>query len=321
MFRRNRSLIVLGLLLAGFCMGIGFVYANHGLYGLNVLLRRGGTFWIPVHANSTRLSPAMRLALSGHLPEVSAGDLIWHLAAPGFETAELPVRAAGKDIDRILLARIDPDSYRFVVRNAPAGDKDVQDWMTTLGAALVVNGSYYGRDGTPAVPFVSDGKRMGPKRYEARHGAFVVIGGSVSIRDLSHQDWRDVFRGADNAMVSFPMLVVPNPGDFSIPHSRWLANRSFVGQDASGKIIVGTTTDAFFSLDRLSAFLRDSPLGLTIALNLDGGPVAGQGISVGDTKRVFQGRWESQDRKGKISVLTWPYGHYGLPIVLAAIPK
>jgi hypothetical protein len=39
-------------------------------------------------------------------------------------------------------------------------------------------------------------------------------------------------------------------------------------------VIFGTTADAFFSFDRLAAFLRAAPLDIRIALNLDGGPVA-----------------------------------------------
>lgn len=31
---------------------------------------------------------------------------------------------------------------------------------------------------------------------------------------------------------------------------RWLANRSFNGQDRVGRIVIGTTDDAFFTLDR-----------------------------------------------------------------------
>jgi hypothetical protein len=50
-----------------------------------------------------------------------------------------------------------------------------------------------------------------------------------------------------------------------------LANRNFLGRNAQDRIIVRTTEDAFFSLPRLADFLRRAPLGLTLALNLDGG--------------------------------------------------
>ncbi|MEJ1976062.1 MAG: phosphodiester glycosidase family protein [Acetobacteraceae bacterium] len=146
--------------------------------------------------------------------------------------------------------------------------------MTTLGAAFVINGSYYSRRGTPDTPFLSDGALLGPADYDATQGAFVASSATAGIHDLAHETWQTAFRAADNALVSYPLLLGPNPPDRQIKASRWLANRSFVGQDGAGKIILGTTTNAFFSLARLAAFLRTAPLGLTSALNLDGGPVA-----------------------------------------------
>ncbi|HEY2229512.1 MAG TPA: phosphodiester glycosidase family protein, partial [Xanthobacteraceae bacterium] len=145
--------------------------------------------------------------------------------------------------------------------------------MGQLDAALVVNGSYYSRYGEPDTPLLSDGTQLGPKDYDAKAGAFIASSSFAGIRELAQQDWKTAFQGADNAMVSFPLLV--SNGTSRVTHSsRWLANRTFVGQDATGRIIIGTTADAFFSLDRLACFLLDAPLGLTIALNLDGGPVA-----------------------------------------------
>ena len=78
--------------------------------------------------------------------------------------------------------------------------------------------------------------------------------------------------------------------------ARWLANRSFVAQDETGRIVLGTTKDAFFSLDRLAAFLREAPLALKLALNLDGGPIACQAIALKDFKRDFCGQWEMASR-------------------------
>ena len=94
-----------------------------------------------------------------------------------------------------------------------------------------------------------------------------------------------------------------------------------MGQDGKGRIIIGTTTDAFFSLDRLSHFLLDAPLDLTLALNLDGGPVACQGISLNGYERKTYGRFELQAEGDKTWLLTRCYGTAGMPMVLAVYPK
>lgn len=103
----------------------------------------------------------------------------------------------------------------------------------------------------------------------------------------------------------------------------WLANRSFVGQDSAGRIVFGTTREAFFSLNRLARFLARADIGLSIALNLDGGPLACQGIVPANYRRDFCGAWELAVERDGLRLLTPVFGRrrWGLPIVLAVLPK
>lgn len=316
------------LLLAGAATGLlacsalfGGLYAYAGWYGINVLLRRGGTTWQTVTISSPNLSPSMRLALQDPVPAAEAGPVTWRQLAQGFDVAEMPVIAAGTAVDRILLARVDPARYRFEARNEAAGNKGLDDWMAGLGAVLVINGSYYSRRGAPDTPFLSAGVPLGPKDYDARHGAFVAGNTAAGIHDLAAESWQAAFAGAQDAMVSYPLLLAADGSSRVRADRRWLANRSFVGQDRAGRIVLGTTTDAFFSLDRLGPFLRDAPLDLATVLNLDGGPVACQGIALGDYRRRFCGQWETQTTGDTIRLLGWRFGTWALPIVLAVVPK
>lgn len=234
-----------------------------------------------------------RLGLQSSAPTAQPGPYEWWELAQGLEVAELPVLVAGSEVDRVLLTRIDPALFRFEVHSAPAGNKGLDDWMTELSAILVINGSYYARKGTPDTPFLSAGRPLGPRDYRSRHGAFVASDDFTGIRDLASERWETAFTDAHDAMVSYPLLLSGDASSRVRADDRWLANRSFIGQDAVGNIILGTTTDAFFSLNRLAAFLRTAPLGLTIALNLDGGPVAYQAIALGAYRRRFCGKWET----------------------------
>lgn len=320
--RRRRGTLLLRLLgiggLAGVAALVG-LYLHAGSYGLHVLLRHGGTYWIRVDKSSRRLSPSMRLALGGAPPAV-AGTFAWRTVAAGFEVADLPAVADGGVVDHLLLARIDPARFRFVVRNAPDGDTGLDQWMTRLGAVLVVDGSYYARDGRPATPVLSNGRRLGPQAYDARAGAFVAGARFTGLRDLAHLHWSDAFDGADDALVSYPLLVADGAARVT-RSSGWLANRSFVGQDRAGRIVIGTTTDGFFALDRFARFLHEAPLDLDLALNLDGGPVASQAISLNGYERRTHGRWEAQVRGDRVSLLTWPFGTVAMPVVIAVLPR
>jgi hypothetical protein len=301
-------------------LGVAGLWLWRGSYGLHEVMRHGGTYWINVADDDPRLSDAMRLALAGP-PAVVPGPMRWRRIGKGFDVAALSALADGDEVDRLYLARLDPAHFRFAVRNDSDGARNLDQWMTDLGAALVINGSYYSRYGTPVTPFLSAGSALGPGSYDARAGAFVSSDSFVGVRDLRDETWRATFSQAQDAMVSFPLLVARDGADRTVSDSRWLANRSFVGQDRFGRIVLGMTADGFFSLARFASFLRRAPLGLTVALNLDGGPVACQGIAFNGFHRKVYGRWELQRDAEGASLLAWPFGTVAMPIVLAAYPK
>ncbi len=319
--RRLAWLAALALLLTA--AALAWAYAQAGLYGVTILLHRGGSYWVDVTPDDPRLSPAMRLALRDPVPPVRADAPAWRELAEGFEVAEMPVLAGAGEVDRLLLARIDPRHFRLVARGVPSGHREVQGWMRHLGAALVVNGSFYDRYGQPDTPMVSDGRRLGPAAYEARHGALVADAAGMRLVDLRGEDWRAVLAGARDGVVSWPLLLAEDGTTRAAGDPRWLANRSFLGQDRGGRIIIGTTADAFFSLRRFADFLRDAPLDLAMALNLDGGPVACQAISLAGYARDACGLWETQTVGDRIRLLRWPFWwkRFGLPVVLAVVPR
>jgi hypothetical protein len=313
------AVIVFSMCLAA----LAAAYAYAGLYGINAVLRRGGSLWYATSPDDPSISASMRLALKGNLPPATAGSLTWNILADGFDVAELPVLIEGKEVDRLLLARINPASFRFEVHSRPAGDRELADWVHALDAVLVINGSYFSRRGTPDTPLKSQGASLGPNEYDARHGAFLATNTSAHLEDLLNGNWQNTFKEASNAMVSYPMLVTADGENRVKADERWLANRSFVGEDRQGRIIIGTTADTFFSLTRLAAFLRVAPLDLKLALNLDGGPVACQGIALGTYVRDFCGEHETAVHDGVVKRLTTltPYRRFALPIVLAVVRR
>jgi hypothetical protein len=321
-FSRKFLVWLLAAGLALFAMAMAGLYAYAGIYGLNVFLRRGGSIWLTINPDDPRISPSMRLALRSAVTAGEPGPFSWREIAPGFDVAELPVLVESKEVDRVLLSRIDPKQFRIELHNAPSGRNDLNGWMKGLGAAFVINGGYFSRHGYPDTPFVAKRVFSGPSKYDATHGALVISKGFTGIRDLKQLDWRQAFMDADYANVSYPLLLGPE-GSRTKSDYRWLANRSFVGQDRSGRLIFGTTKDAFFSLERFANFLGRAPLDLVLALNLDGGPVACQGIALNGYVRDFCGDWETATSGDKIQLLARLIGNqrWGLPMAIAAFPK
>lgn len=320
---RLRSKLLISL--AAICLVAGFAafYFRYGTFGLNVLLRGGGIYSVTVTPDDQRLTPSMRFALAPSPLPVKASAPDWQLRQPGLETAELPVLSDAGEVDRVLLTRLDPALFRFEVLTAPAGNMDLGDWMRDRKPVVVINGSYFDRRGLADTPVKSAGVPLGPADYNATHGVFAASDTSVGIHDLRGRDWRPLLDQFRDAMVSYPLLLAQDGSIRVKSDRRWLANRSFVGQDRSGRIVLATTKEASFSLDRLAAFLRETPLDLVTALNLDGGPVACQAVKSGSFERDFCGDWQTQTSGDDIILQQRVFGsrRWGLPIVLAAFPR
>jgi hypothetical protein len=74
--RRRLSICLLGLL-AGLGLAVACLYAYAGAYGINVLIRRGGSLWISVQPDDARLSASIRLALQQPALPAVAGVFQW----------------------------------------------------------------------------------------------------------------------------------------------------------------------------------------------------------------------------------------------------
>jgi hypothetical protein len=311
--RASRRLIVI---LAATVLAFGWAYWK---YAGAVAIGFGSLLWIPISADTFWLPRGISLALREPVQQAAPGPVSWTTAGDGFQTARLPVLVDGENVDENAVSRIDPAKFHFEVLNAPSGRWRLADWLRKTGAALIVNGSYYGSDGRPTTPVVSKGVPAGPVAYTSQHGGFIVKASKARIADLTQEDWQAAFKDAEAAIVSYPLLIAPDGSTGRATTSRWLANRSFVGVDDEGWVVIGTTVPAFFSLDRLAVFLKASPLHLKAALNLDGGPVACQGVALGAVQLRQYGNWEIQADGGGAKMLP-PAILSGapMPIVLAA---
>jgi hypothetical protein len=76
-----------------------------GLRTINVVLNRGGSYWLPMNPGDPRLPLGVRLGLQPAPPVATAGSFAWRTVQPGLDVAELPVMAGHTEVDSILLSR------------------------------------------------------------------------------------------------------------------------------------------------------------------------------------------------------------------------
>lgn len=264
----------------------------------------------------------LRIALQPVVPMPTASALLWETRSPGLETAELELRVGDVVVDHMMLVRLDPHRYRFSVHWDPTGTRLAEDWQRELGAAVVVNGSYFGDKFVPLTPLRTSGRPAGPESYQSTHGAFVADGSAVDILDLKDRDVFQAIGKFPEAMVSYPLLIDADGENRAVESKTWLASRNFVALDESNRVVLGTTETGFFSIHRLGDFLKAAPLGLRVALNFDGGPLVSQVVSAGQFSRAFHGRAEISNGADVLRVFWHEHfrSSWTLPIVLVAVP-
>jgi|GEM_PF-688818 len=282
---------------------------------------------LPISTIPSFLLPRwLAIALRHDNPTLRTNDIQWTSRGEGIETADLEIFSEDYLVERISLVRIDSALYQFSVHYSKDSPLLAEEWREKLGAAVVVNGSYYHPNLDAETPLWTAGMQYGPQTYSAQHGAFIADD-PPRIVDLLDRDIKTELRGVNDAMVSYPLLLDTSGKVRAQGRSEWVANRTFVATEHSGRIILGTTERGFFALKAFGNFLKKSPLQLTNALNFDGGPVASQSIRVGNFRREVYGQWELQHHHTLARLIhqmlsSYEYGpitrpSWKLPIVLA----
>ena len=104
--------LIVGIPLGLAILLLGGIYTFWGMHGIHTFIRNGDFFWLPVGADSPRLSPSMRLALTS-APAATPGALTWQTISPGFEVADLPAVVNGTVVDHLYPRPDRPGPFSF----------------------------------------------------------------------------------------------------------------------------------------------------------------------------------------------------------------
>ncbi len=183
---------------------------------------------------------------------------------------DLPARAEAPDV--AWLVRLDPAAHRLVSA-APTSQTGAftrhlaSPFAAESGALAVINAAYFDERGHPVGALVSGGRQI--QAVNRRGWAWAAI---ASGRLVLGEAAAPLPAGTTEAVQAGPLLVMN--GKARTLTSPRVARRSFVGQDAQGRIVIGATTGAV-TLGELARLLARSPAdggaGLAAAINLDGG--------------------------------------------------
>ena len=237
----------------------------------------------------------------------------WHQVAPGVETAT--VADLGGDANwaaKVLL--VDPQLATFAVRFDAAKPTLVQWRQRYPSAIAIANGSFYSADGgevRPTCEIVQEGRRVkgaGCQRQDAlwfgAHAAAVVAQSSLAMSARPQRFFApSEFRAEQwsEALKSFPSLVrAGTPACVGVHYCAESSRTAAIGQLRDGRILLFASQWPAVRRD-VARWLSEA-LGVTDAVNLDGGPEATLAL-----------RGESAED------VIGTYGR-GLPLVLVVLP-
>lgn len=246
----------------------------------------------------------------------------WKELAPGLAFYRWPVTSGSQVLDTIVLLRIKPDQWAFkVFYNAIP--KTLQEWQQASGAAVVVNGGFFQENFKPAGRILVGGVSVGPLRNKSMKGMFLSEPRKgfeqlpkARLIDLKDEGAEETIGQYEQGIQSFPVLLDPK-GQVRVNPSSFQANRTVVAQDNQGNILIFVTEKPFFTLYDLGNYLKKMPLGLTFALNLDGGYRTQLSVQLKNFKYLQAGQGETQDA----ARLFFPEGAVKLPSVLGIFPR
>lgn len=187
----------------------------------------------------------------------------------------------GNGTELISIVRFDPATTPFKIAVSEGEPKTLDQWKTDLGAAVVINASYFDESYNLTTRTVVDGESYGP----------LLTGKTGILRSVDGQKWT-ISKAADIQKNSTPMfsiqsypLLIHNGAVNFTDGSSDTGQRTVVAIDDSGMMYWIIAEYGVTSLNDLSVLL-DTNLNIEIseALNLDGG--SSTGLIISDTADI-----------------------------------
>lgn len=191
----------------------------------------------------------------------------WKHLQPGLEYIDLQASRL-QPWSHIHVFRIDPHLYQFQLSLARSIGKEhasVMQLAKKNHALLAFNGGFFDEHYKPLGLRISSGKQLNPKKRISWWGVFAIRHNKAFIAN-PRQRLRKGY--TDFALQSGPRLIIQG----KIPSLKpGRAQRTAMGIDHRGKIIVLVTEKHSMGLEELAQQMQKKPLQCKNALNLDGG--------------------------------------------------
>jgi hypothetical protein len=249
------------------------------------------------------------------------GRLQWSPLGDGLEFATLrgdPWCRRGSSA--IAALRLDPTRVRLRVlhytRQPDRRPLPIVEWQRRTGAWAVFNAGQYYPDLSYMGLLVSDGDPVSSRLHSSFKAALVASpeagGREAHVIDLNREPLDPAAPGWREVAQSF--MLFDGKGKPRIRKTDLVANRTVVGEDRQGRLVV-ITSEGGYTLWDFARLLQETPLALTHAMSMDGGLEAELCVSVGGFHYASFGGWNGQGDPPDAAA------GVALPAVVAVLPE
>ena len=226
----------------------------------------------------------------------------WRTLGPGIEFALMRAdRYCRRGSPDVAVLRVDPARARIAVhhytRLSDPTPLPVVDWLQSTHAIAVFNAGQYYPDNTYMGILVSGGRPISTRPHPEFRGALVAepVGGGAGahVLDLAPDSLAMVAQAWREVAQSF--MLFDGGGNVRVRHTDQDANRTVVAEDRLGHLLV-FTSEGSYTLWDFAQWMKQSRLGLTHAMSMDGGLEAEMCVHAGRFAYASFGHWNPGDR-------------------------
>ena len=250
----------------------------------------------------------------------SAMTVRWQRLSPGAEFAIVNGEPwCRRGPSRVAVVRVDPTRVRLRLhhfRQLPAAQPlPIAEWQRATGALAVFNAGQFYEDWSYMGLLVSGGQVISGTTHPGFRAALVAEPRrgprTAHVLDLDREPLRPDSLPWNEVAQSF--MLFDRDGAVRVRRSDRVANRTVVGEDRRGRILV-LTSEGGYTLHDFADLLRTAPLGLVQAMSMDGGAEAQLCVRAGSFRYASFGRWQDD------TDVTEPFARTPLPTVVGIYP-
>ncbi len=223
------------------------------------------------------------ITVKGETPTATTRD--WQDVAAGVSVRLDSVTGDSSVPAQVTTVRVAQPAGRLRVGYTPSAPRLISDWAAAHPSALVmINAGYFDDAFRTTSLLVSDGVSAG-RSYVGFGGMLSMSSkGAVTIRSLRDHPY-STSEKPRQAVQSFPMLVIDGAAT-SMPNDNGrYARRSIIAVDSQSRLLI-ITVEGGWTLPETGTWLVGSGLGITQALNLDGGSSTGMVVQTATYRRL-----------------------------------